>query len=93
MTAEQKVEEEYHISEPNLEPALFGINDGYLHLIEESKNVEIRPFGDNIKIDGQADDVKATIQIIEKLIELLKSGISISEADIVRQLKCRNGEL
>ena len=87
MTAEQKVEEEYHISEPNLEPALFGINDGYLHLIEESKNVEIRPFGDNIKIDGQADDVKATIQIIEKLIELLKSGISISEADIVSAVK------
>lgn len=87
MTAEQKVEEEYHISEPNLEPSLFGINDGYLHLIEESKNVEIRPFGDNIKIDGQADDVKATIQIIEKLIELLKSGISISEADIVSAVK------
>ncbi len=83
----QKVEENYQMSEPNLEPALFGINDNNLHLLEESENVEISPFGDNIKISGQEKSVKATIKIINKLIELIQSGISLSEADIVSAVK------
>nr|WP_321314696.1 PhoH family protein [uncultured Ligilactobacillus sp.] len=87
MTELKNVELEYRITESNLEPALFGINDGYLHLLEESKNVEIRPFGDNLKIIGQEESVKATIKIIEELIDLLKSGVSISEADIVSAVK------
>lgn len=87
MTEEKIMQKDYHISEPNLEPALFGINDGFLHLLEESKNVEIRPFGDNIKIVGTNQNIEATIKIIEKLLELLKSGISLSDADIISAVK------
>ena len=81
------VEEDFHISEPTVEPSLFGINDGFLHLLEESENVEIRPFGDNIKIVGPEKAVKATIKIMNKLIELLQSGIHLSDADIVSAVK------
>lgn len=87
MTESNKIEKDYTISEPSLEPALFGINDNFLHLIEESKDVEISPFGDNIKLVGTEKDVDSTIKIIEKLIELLKNGISLSSADVVAAVK------
>jgi len=42
----QVVEKDFYLKNANIAPALFGINDSYLKLLEESKNVTINPFGE-----------------------------------------------
>ena len=63
--------------------ALFGINDAYLKLIEEGRNVIISPFGDHVRIKGRSGDVAETREIFAQLTELLKKGVTVSSADVV----------
>ena len=81
------VEKDFYLKNANISPALFGINDSYLKLLEESKNVTINPFGDYIKISGNQEDVIETQEILSELVKLLNQGINLSEADIVSAVK------
>lgn len=87
MAESQVVEKDFYLKNANIAPALFGINDSYLKLFEESKNVTINPFGDYIKISGNQEDVIETQEILSELVKLLNQGINLSEADIVSAVK------
>lgn len=87
MSESQVVEKDFYLKNANIAPALFGINDSYLKLLEESKNVTINPFGDYIKISGNQEDVIETQEILSELVKLLNQGINLSEADIVSAVK------
>ncbi|MCQ4116872.1 PhoH family protein [Ligilactobacillus sp. MP3] len=87
MAESQVVENDFYLKNANIAPALFGINDSYLKLLEESKNVTINPFGDYIKISGNQEDVIETQEILSELVKLLNQGINLSEADIVSAVK------
>ena len=87
MSESQVVEKDFYLKNDNIAPALFGINDSYLKLLEESKNVTINPFGDYIKISGNQEDVIETQEILSELVKLLNQGINLSEADIVSAVK------
>ena len=87
MTAEELIEKEFQLANPNLQLGLFGINDSNLRLLEEGNNVLIKPFGDRIKVEGKADDVSDVIAIVRQLEALLMQGIHISAADIVSAQK------
>lgn len=87
MSESQVVEKDFYLKNANIAPALFGINDSYLKLLEESKNVTINPFGDYIKISGNQEDVIETQEILSELVKLLNQGINLSEADVVSAVK------
>ena len=87
MAESQVVEKDFYLKNANIAHALFGINDSYLKLLEESKNVTINPFGDYIKISGNQEDVIETQEILSELVKLLNQGINLSEADIVSAVK------
>lgn len=87
MAESQVVEKDFYLKNANIAPALFGINDSYLKLLEESKNVTINPFGDYIKISGNQEDVIETQEILSELVKLLNQGINLSESDIVSAVK------
>lgn len=87
MAESQVVEKDFYLKNANIAPALFGINDSYLKLLEESKNVTINPFGDYIKISGNQEDVIEIQEILSELVKLLNQGINLSEADIVSAVK------
>jgi len=87
LSESQVVEKDFYLKNANIAPALFGINDSYLKLLEESKNVTINPFGDYIKISGNQEDVIETQEILSELVKLLNQGINLSEADIVSAVK------
>lgn len=87
MSESQVVEKDFYLKNANIAPALFGINDSYLKLLEESKNVTINLFGDYIKISGNQEDVIETQEILSELVKLLNQGINLSEADIVSAVK------
>ena len=87
MSESQVVEKDFYLKNANIAPALFGINDSFLKLLEESKNVTINPFGDYIKISGNQEDVIETQEILSELVKLLNQGINLSEADIVSAVK------
>lgn len=87
MSESQVVEKDFYLKNANIAPALFGINDSCLKLLEESKNVTINPFGDYIKISGNQEDVIETQEILSELVKLLNQGINLSEADIVSAVK------
>ena len=87
MSESQVVEKDFYLKNANIAPALFGINDSYLKLLEESKNVTINPFGDYIKISGNQEDVIETQEILSELVKLLNQGLNLSEADIVSAVK------
>ncbi|MCP0886191.1 PhoH family protein [Ligilactobacillus sp. WILCCON 0076] len=87
MSEEKLIEKNFQLANPNLQVALFGINDSNLKLLEEGKNVSIKPFGDIIKIEGNTTDVTDTIAIMQELIKLLKNGVHLNAADIVSAMK------
>mgnify|MGYP004457787659 FL=1 len=83
MAEETVTEEEFTLADPQMAVALFGINDAYLKLIEEGRNVIISPFGDHVRIKGRSGDVAETREIFAQLTELLKKGVTVSSADVV----------
>ncbi|KRN88871.1 PhoH family protein [Ligilactobacillus ceti DSM 22408] len=92
MSKEQLFEKEYWMRNPQLEVSLFGVNDAHLKLIEETRAVEIQPFGDKIKIIGQQADVQQAYMVLEELTNLLEKGIKISSADVVSALNMAERE-
>lgn len=86
----EKVEqskESIQIKNPQNAINLFGVNDSNLHLIEEGLEVEINAFGDHLDVTGKEDNVKHTLALLKKFMELANSGVTLGSADIVSGLK------
>lgn len=77
----------FQIEDPQIEVGLLGAQDKYVALLEEGMNVTINPFGDELKISGDQEDVHLTVDVLEQLVELITQGILISSTDIVSAMK------
>lgn len=83
----KKIEQTFQIESPEIEVGLLGTQDRYVSLIEQGMDVEIRPFGENLKVAGLEEDVKLTVDVFRALISLLNQGIRIHSTDIVSAMK------
>ncbi|KRM62488.1 phosphate starvation-inducible protein [Paucilactobacillus vaccinostercus DSM 20634] len=75
------------MSDPEVEMGLLGTQDQFVKLLEEGMNVTIRPFGEELKINGDDLQVDQTLGILRKLAELLKNGIRLNSTDVVSAMK------
>ena len=66
---------------------LLGTQDQFVKLLEEGMSVSIRPFGEELKINGDSLQVDQTLAILQKLAELLNNGIQLNSTDIVSAMK------
>ncbi|MEY8441351.1 PhoH family protein [Lactobacillaceae bacterium 24-114] len=82
-----KIEQTFQIESPEIEVGLLGTQDRFVSLIEQGMDVEIRPFGENLKVAGLEEDVKLTVDVFRALISLLNQGIRIHSTDIVSAMK------
>ena len=87
MGEQKTIEQTFQIESPEIEVGLLGTRDKFVSLIEQGMDVEIRPFGENLKVSGQEEDVKLTIDVFRALISLLNQGIRIHSTDIVSAMK------
>ena len=87
MGEQKTIEQTFQIESPEIEVGLLGTQDKFVSLIEQGMDVEIRPFGENLKVSGQEEDVKLTIDVFRALISLLNQGIRIHSTDIVSAMK------
>ena len=84
----------FRIESPEVELGLLGAQDKFVVLLEEGMNVTINPFGTDLKISGEDEDVHLTYDVLEQLVDLLHHGISLSSTDIVSAMKmARRGTL
>lgn len=77
----------FEIDNPQVEVGLLGTQDKYVALIEEGMNVQVNPFGTELKITGEQEDVHLTMDVLQSLVDLLTQGIMISSTDIVSAMK------
>lgn len=83
----EQIKKSIQIKNPQNAINLFGVNDSNLRLIEEGLDVEIHAFGDRLDVTGVDGNVANTMALLNKLIELANSGVSLGSADIVSGLK------
>lgn len=81
------VEKTFRVSNPETEMGLLGTQDQFVKLLEEGMSVSIRPFGEELKINGDSLQVDQTLAILQKLAELLNNGIQLNSTDIVSAMK------
>lgn len=77
----------FQIDSPEIEVALLGTQDKYVALLEEGMNVSINPFGDQLRIQGDVEDVHLTEAVLNQLVGLIEQKIQISSTDIVSAMK------
>ncbi|RXI79605.1 PhoH family protein [Levilactobacillus suantsaii] len=87
MTENAMIEKEYILAHPADEPALLGAQDQFVTLLEEGLSVTIRPFGNSIKVAGDATAVDQTLSILRNMSALLAKGIQLNSADVVSAMK------
>ena len=74
---------DFELSDNNLIPNLFGVDDKNIHIIEKINNVQIQYRGNKIKIIGTKSSIKNTKEEILLLFEEAKKGIDIDEDKIM----------
>ncbi|MDT7014535.1 PhoH family protein [Levilactobacillus namurensis] len=81
------IEKEYILENPNDEAALLGAQDQFVTLLEEGLSVTIRPFGNSIKVSGDATAVDHTLNILRNMSALLAKGVHLNSSDVVSAMK------
>ncbi len=87
MAEKQLVEKEFKIEDSQQSAALLGTHDKYVKLLEENENVIISPFGDQIKIKGEAAAVDRTLAVLQQLAAVLGQGVTLGNADVLSAIK------
>ena len=87
MTENATIEKEYILENPADEAALLGAQDQFMTLLEEGLTVTINPFGNTIKVSGEAEAVDKTLKILRNLSALLAKGVHLNSADVVSAMK------
>lgn len=85
--SKNEYEQTFQIESPEVEVGILGPQDKFISLVEQGMEVTINPFGENLKIKGQEEDVKLTVDVFHALIDLLNQGIHLHSTDIVSAMK------
>lgn len=73
----------YHLNGPAEALHLFGPNDAYLKRIEETTNAKIVARGDELKIQGSAEEQEKLQHLFDVLTKLHRKGIRLTERDVI----------
>ncbi|QWH62690.1 PhoH family protein [Bacillus mycoides] len=80
--AEQLVEMNQQLENPNEAIALFGVNDAHLKVIERELSVSIVTRGESVRVSGADETVMLVEKILQQLLVVIRKGVSISERDV-----------
>ncbi|WP_439874122.1 PhoH family protein [Bacillus mycoides] len=80
--AEQLVEMNQQLENPNEAIALFGVNDAHLKVIERELSVSIITRGESVRVSGADEAVVLVEKILQQLLVVIRKGVSISERDV-----------
>ncbi|ARJ23899.1 PhoH family protein [Bacillus mycoides] len=80
--AEQLVEMNQQLENPNEAIALFGVNDAHLKVIERELSVSIVTRGESVRLSGADETVVLVEKILQQLLVVIRKGVSISERDV-----------
>ena len=80
--AEQLVEMNQQLENPNEAIALFGVNDAHLKVIERELNVSIVTRGETVHVSGADETVTLVEKILQQLLVVIRKGVSITERDV-----------
>jgi phosphate starvation-inducible PhoH-like protein len=86
MTEERKTMD-VKIKNQNEAMTLFGNSDSNLKIIEHELEVSITTRGESLIITGRPEQLELAVSVIDKLLEVIKKGISIGERDVVYAVK------
>lgn len=82
------------IENPNEAIKLFGNNDLHLKRIEEELNVSIITRGETLHVSGEPTNVQLVEEILEKLLTVIRKGISVNERDVIYSIQmAKSGNL
>lgn len=84
---QDEIEQTFQIASPEIEVGILGAQDKFVSLYEQGMDVTVNPFGENVKIKGQPEDVKLTADVFHALIGVIEQGIHIHSTDIVSAMK------
>lgn len=79
----QKIE----LADVNSQMALFGAHNKLMQLVENHCHVVITARGEFVDVVGESAVVEKVVMLLNAIIKLIKSGITIGESDIVTALK------
>lgn len=92
--AEELVEMNQQLENPNEAIALFGVNDTHLKVIEQELNVSIVTRGESVRVSGADEAVALVEDILQQLLIVIRKGVSIKERDVVYALQLgRQGKI
>lgn len=92
--AEPLVEIKQQVENPNEAAALFGIQDANLKIIERELHVSIITRGETVLVSGSEEAVKLVEEILQRLLAIIRKGVSISGRDVAYALQLgQNGKL
>jgi phosphate starvation-inducible PhoH-like protein len=92
--AEQIVTTNLQLENHNETIALFGTQDVHLRRIEEEMQVTIVSRGEEITVSGDFGQVELAIEILKKLLVIIRRNITISERDVLYAVQlAKNGTL
>ncbi|MEK4098473.1 PhoH family protein [Bacillus sp. FSL E2-0195] len=80
--AEQLVEMNQQLENPNEAIALFGVNDAHLKVIERELSVSIVTRGESVRVSGADETVVLVEKILQQLLVVIRKGVSILERDV-----------
>ena len=66
--------------------ALFGANERNVSLLEGELGVKLSLRGSEIKIEGEAENVGWALQVLEKLMELIRENRETEAEELLRTL-------
>ncbi|GAA0457559.1 PhoH family protein [Alkalibacillus silvisoli] len=72
-----------HLEDHNDTLNLFGTNDRHIKQIEEYLPVKIITRGGQIKIEGNQEDIEMVHELLQKVLKVIKKGITVTERDII----------
>ena len=73
--------------------ALLGQRDSFLKLIESAFGADVLVRGNEITINGPADEAERVGRIFEELLELLERGHDLSEDSVDQAIKMIRGDV
>ncbi|MDF2082610.1 PhoH family protein [Bacillus pseudomycoides] len=92
--AEQLIEVNQQVENPNEAIALFGVNDAHLKVIERELAVSIVTRGESVRVSGTDETVALVEKILQQLLAVIRKGVSISERDVAYAIQLgRQGKI
>lgn len=84
----QAVEEKtFVLKDPEQAVNLLGVNDEFLHIIEDELSVSLRAFADRIIVTGPADTDQQVLAIFKELSDVSEHKITITASDVRSAIK------